>query len=57
MKTLTKEIRLLPGRATPQAGLPGKVWAVVRALPDRALFWVGSLLLISGVLEVESLPE
>lgn len=57
MKTLTKEIRLLPERVTLQKGLPSKVWAAVRALPDRALFWVGALLFVSGVLEVESLPE
>ncbi len=56
MKTLTKP-RLFPQRTTPRTALPNRVLAVIRGLPDRALFWAGSLLLISGVLDVESLPE
>ena len=57
MKALTKEIRLLPESTTFRTARPNRVLAAIRALPDRALFWAGSLLFISGVLEVESLPE
>ncbi len=57
MKALTQEERLFPERTKPHTARPNRVLAAIRALPDRALFWAGSLLLISGVLEVESLPE
>ena len=58
MKTLTKEIHLLPERAAPREGRLIKVLAgKIRALPDRALFWIGTLLFVSGALEIESLPE
>lgn len=58
MKTLTK-VRLLPDRAPFQVGGQAVKTLVrgIRALPDRALFWAGTLLLVSGVLEIESLPE
>ena len=58
MKTLAKEIRSFPERATPREDRLIKVLGrEVRALPDRALFWIGTLLFVSGVLEIESLPE
>lgn len=58
MKTLTKEIRSFPERATPREGRLIKVLVrEVGGLPDRALFWIGTLLFVSGALEIESLPE
>ncbi len=57
MKALTQEDRLFTERTTSRSVRSIRVLAAIRSLPDRALFWAGSLLLISGVLEVESLPE
>ena len=57
MKALTQEDRLFPKRLKTPKARPNRVFAAIRSLPDRALFWAGSLLLLSGVLEVESLPE
>lgn len=56
MKTLTKP-RLFPQRTTSRTARPNQVVAAIRGLPDRALFWAGSLLLISGVLDIEKLSE
>jgi len=59
MKTLTKEIRPLPDRAPFWEGSRAvkTMTQGIRTLPDRALFWAGALLLTSGALRVEHLPE
>ncbi len=58
MKTLTREPRLLPHRAQFLERGPVKSFIEqIRALPDRALFWVGVLLFTTGTLKIEDLPE
>lgn len=58
MKTLTRETRLLQHRPQFLGRGPMKsLTEEIRALPDRALFWVGVLLFTTGTLKIEDLPE
>lgn len=57
MKTLIKETRVFPHGAQFRGTGYAKTLSTIRALPDRALFWAGTLLLTSGAFKIENLPE
>lgn len=57
MKTLIKETLVFPHGVQFRGTGYAKTLTKIRSLPDRALFWAGALLLTSGALRVENLPE